>query len=174
MMDRITLRLPPDLVRRFDAAAAAHGGRSRYLRTLMERAAQTPLPEAAQGPSGAKSAKLTLRLSDDDMAMLEAEAGRAGLLRTQWAVMLIRRRLHGGLQLTPPEAMALINIRRELHRIGVNVNQIARALNTAVMEGAVLELEIAQLAAFAAEIREHLGGLDEVFAGNLAYWSAES
>lgn len=172
-MDRITLRLPPDLVCRFDAAAASRGGRSRYLRTVMEAAAQAPLPEATQAPPGAKSAKLTLRLAAEDMALLEAEAGRAGLLRTQWAVMLMRRRLHGRLQLAPPEALALIGVRRELHRIGVNINQIARALNTAVMEGAVLDLEIAQLAAFAAEIRGHLGGLDEAFAGNLAYWSAE-
>jgi len=172
-MDRITLRLPPDLARRFDAAAAARGGRSGYLRTIMEAAAQASLPAPQPGPSGAKSAKLTIRLTDADMGLLEAEAGRAGLLRTQWAVMLIRRRLHGRLQLTPREAMALINIRRELHRIGVNVNQIARALNTAVMAGAVLDLEVTQLAAFASEIRAHLNGLDEAFAGNLAYWSAE-
>lgn len=172
-MDRITLRLPPDLVRRFNAAAAARGGRSRYLRAVMEAAAQAPLPTPEPSPPGAKSAKLTVRLSDGDMATLEAEAGRAGLLRTQWAVMLIRGRLHGRLQLTPPEAMALIGIRRELHRIGVNINQIARALNTAVMEGTVLDLEVTQLAAFAAEIRAHLNGLDEAFAGNLAYWSAE-
>lgn len=172
-MDRITLRLPPDLVRRFDAAAVARGGRSRYLRAVMEAAAQAPLPATAPGPPGAKSAKLTLRLSDNDMARLEAEAARAGLLRTQWAAALIRRRLHGRLQLTPPEAVALIGVRRELHRIGVNINQIARALNTAVMEGSVLDLEIAQIAAFAAEIRGHLGGLNDAFAGNLAYWSAE-
>ena len=172
-MDRITLRLPPDLVRRFDAAAAARGGRSRYLRAIMERAAQASLSKPEQAPPGAKSAKLTLRLSDDDMARLEAEAARAGLLRTQWAAALIRRRLHGRLQLTPPESMALIGVRRELHRIGVNINQIARALNTAVMERSVLDLEVAQLAAFAAEIRAHLNGLDEAFAGNLAYWSAE-
>ncbi|WP_303699563.1 plasmid mobilization protein [Brevundimonas naejangsanensis] len=172
-MDRITLRLPPDLARRFDAAAVARGGRSRYLRAVMEAAAQAPLPAPEPGPPGARPAKLTLRLSDEDMARLEAEAARAGLLRTQWAAALIRRRLHGRLQLTPPEAMALIGVRRELHRIGVNINQIARALNTAVMEGSVLDLEIAQIAAFAAEIRGHLGGLDEAFAGNLAYWSAE-
>ncbi len=172
-MDRFTLRLPPDLARRFDAAAVAHGGRSRYLRTIMEAAAQAPLPEPEPGPLGAKSAKLTLRLSDDDMMRLEAEAAHAGLLRTQWAAALIRRRLHGRLQLSPPEAMALIGVRRELHRIGININQIARALNTAVMEGSVLDLEIAQIAAFAAEIRGHLGGLDDAFAGNLAYWSSE-
>ena len=172
-MDRITLRLPPDLVRRFDAAAASRGGRSRYLRTVMEAAAKAPLPAPEPGPTSAKSAKLTLRLSCDDMTRLEAEAARAGLLRTQWAAALIRRRLHGRLQLTPPEAMALIGVRRELHRIGVNINQITRALNTAVIEGAFLDLEIAQLAAFAAEIRGHLGGLDDAFAANLAYWSSD-
>lgn len=173
MMDRITLRLPPDLVRRFDAAAVARGGRSRYLRAVMEAAAQASLPTSESNPSDARSVKLTLRLTDDDMTRLEAEAARVGLLRTQWAVALIRRRLHGRLQLTPPEALALIGVRRELHRIGVNINQIARALNTAVMEGAVLDLEVAQLAEFAVEIRGHLGELDEVFTGNLAYWSAE-
>ena len=139
----------------------------------MEAAAQASLPALEPAQPGAKSGKLSLRLSDDDMGRLEAEAGRAGLLRTQWAAALIRRRLHGRLQPTPPEALALIGVRRELHRIGVNINQIARALNTAVMEGAVLDLEIAQLAAFAAEIRDHLAELDEAFAGNLAYWSAE-
>ena len=172
-MDRFTLRLPTDLARRFDAAAVARGGRSRYLRAIMETAAQAPLPAVEPASPGAKSAKLTIRLTDADMALLEAEADRAGLLRTQWAVMLIRRRLHGRLQLTPPEAITLIGVRRELHRIGVNINQIARALNTAVMEGSVLDLEIAQIAAFAAEIRGHLGGLDDAFAGNLAYWSVE-
>ncbi|GAW39749.1 Bacterial mobilisation protein [Brevundimonas sp. SH203] len=172
-MDRFTFRLPSDLARRFDATAADHGGRSRYLRTLMEAAAQVPLPAPEPGPPGTKSAKLTLRLADADLALLEAEAARAGLLRTQWAAALIRRRVRGRPQMTPPEALALIGIRRELHRIGVNINQIARALNTAVMEGAVLDLEVAQLAAFAAEIRGHLSGLDDVFAGNLAYWSAE-
>ncbi|MBA3999431.1 plasmid mobilization relaxosome protein MobC [Brevundimonas sp.] len=172
-MDRFTLRLPSDLARRFDAAAAPRGGRSRYLRSLMEAAVQSALPAPEPGPSGARSAKLTLRLPEPDMTALEAEAARAGLLRTQWAAALIRGRLHGGLQLTPPEAIALIGVRRELNRIGVNINQIARALNTAVLEGAVLELETAQLAAFAAEIRAHVRALDAAFAGNLAYWSGD-
>lgn len=172
-MDRFTLRVPPDLARRFDAAAVARGGRSRYLRAVMEAAAQASLPAPDPAPPSTKSAKLTLRLSDGDMARLEAEAARAGLLRTQWAAALIRRRLHGRLQLTPPEAIELIGVRRELRRIGVNINQIARALNTAVMEGSVLDLEIAQIAAFAAEVRAHIGGLDEAFAGNMAYWSSE-
>ncbi len=170
-MDRLTLRLPPDLIRRFDAAAAARGGRSRFLRRLMEEAAQAPLPEPSGAPAAGRSAKLTLRLGENDLALLEAEAVAQGLSRTQWSVALIRRRLHRRPQLSRPEALAFIEVQRELRRIGVNVNQIARALNTAVIEGTVLELEVAQLAAFADEIRAHLAGLRGAFEGNLAYWS---
>ena len=173
-MDRITLRLPPDLVRRFDAAAAGRGGRSRLLRRLMETAAQAPLPTPSEAAPGLRTGKLTVRLSEADLAALEAEAEAAGLSRTQWTVALIRRRLHGRPQLSRPEAFALIDVQRELRRIGVNVNQIARALNTAVMEGRVLDLEVAQLAAFQSEIRAHVLGLGDAFRGNLAYWEVEA
>ena len=172
-MDRLTLRLPPDLARRFDAAAAGRGGRSRLLRSLMEGVAQAPLPEPLRPPSGGKSGKLTLRLGEVDLALLEVEAASLSLSRTQWSVALIRRRLHGRPQFTRPEALAFIEVQRELRRIGVNINQIARALNTAVIEGSVLDLETAQLAAFGDEIRAHIAGLRDAFDGNLAYWSAE-
>lgn len=170
-MDRITVRLPPDLIRRFDAAAAERGGRSRLLRRLVERAAQASLPEPVQAPSRLPTSKLTLRLAEADLARLSAEAAAAGLSRTQWSVSLIRARLHRRPQLTPVEAVALIEIRRELRRIGVNINQIARALNTAVMEGQVLELELAQLAAFQAELGAWVEALGDALRGNLDYWA---
>ncbi len=170
-MDRLTVRLPPDLLRRFDAAAAGRGGRSRLLRSLIGGAAQAALPEPAAPVGNPRDAKLSLRLTAEDMALLEVEAARTGLSRTQWTVALIRRRLHGRPQLAPPEAITFVGIQRELRRIGVNVNQIARALNTAVLEGQVLDLEIAQLADFATEIRAHLAGVQEAFRGNLDYWS---
>lgn len=171
-MDRITLRLPPDLARRFDAAAASQGGRSRLLRRLMETAAQASVPEAEARPSGPLSTKLTLRLAEADVALLVAEAAASGLSRNQWVVALIRRRLHHRPQFRPSEQVALIEVRRELRRIGVNINQIARALNTAVMEGAVLDLELAQLAVFQAEIDGWVQALGDVFRGNLDYWSS--
>ena len=172
-MDRLTVRLSPDLIRRVDAAAETRGGRSRLLRRLMEEAAQASLPELSDSVSRPARAKLTLRLMPADLVRLEAEAASAGLSRTQWAVALIRARLHHRPQLARPEAVAFIEIQRELRRIGVNVNQIARALNTAVMDGAILDLETTQLDAFAREIRGHLSGLRDAFAGNLTYWSAE-
>ena len=173
-MDRITLRLPPDLTRRFDAAAAGQGGRSRLLRRLMESAAQAPLPTREEGPPTVRSGKLTLRLGETDLRLLEVEAAAMGLSRTQWSVALIRRRLHDRPQFSRPEALALIEVRRELRRIGVNINQIARALNTAVMDGVVLDLELAQLGAFQAEISAWVDALGEAFEGNLAYWAPAS
>lgn len=173
-MDRITVRLPPDLIRRFDAAAAGRGGRSRLLRRLIERAAQASLPEPAQPLARLPTGKLTLRLADADLAALTAEAEAAGLSRTQWSVALIRARLHRRPQLTPVEAVALIEFRRELRRIGVNINQIARALNTAVMEGQVLDLELAQLSAFQAELGGLADALGDALRGNLDYWAPGS
>jgi hypothetical protein len=170
-MDRLTVRLPPDLIRRFDAAAAGRGGRSRFLRSLIEGAAQAALPELDAGPVSRMDAKLSLRLKAADIALLEAEAERTGLSRTQWTVALIRRRLHERPQLSPSEAIAFVGVQRELRRIGVNLNQIARALNTAVLEGKVLDLEVSQLGDFAVEIRAHLGGLQDAFRGNLDYWA---
>lgn len=172
-MDRITLRVSPDLIRRFDAAATGQGGRSRLLRRLMETTARMPLPAPEHAPPSARPGKLTLRLGEADLARLEAEAAAVGLSRTQWSVALIRRRLHGRPQFSRVEAVALIECRRELRRIGVNINQIARALNTAVMEGAVLDLERAQLAAFQAEIGGWVAALGEAFDGNLDYWSVQ-
>ncbi len=173
-MDRLTLRVSPDLVRRFDAVAASQGGRSRLLRRLMEGAAHAPFPAPEEAPHGGRSGKLTLRLDEADLGLLEREAAARGLSRTQWSVALIRRRLHHRPQFSRSEALTLIEVRRELRRIGVNINQIARALNTAVMEGVVLDLELAQLGVFEAEISAWVDALGEAFEGNLAYWTPAS
>lgn len=172
-LPHFSVRLDDDLAARFDAVAAGRGGRSRLLRRVIEDAAAAE----AGGPSVAlrgwpTSAKLTLRLTETDRAALEREARRAGLSRTQWAVALLRRRLHDRPQLTPPSAQAFIGVQRELRRIGVNVNQIARALNAAVLPGRVLDLEIAQMDGLGDQIRHELRGLRAAFEGDLGYWDA--
>lgn len=169
-MDRITLRLPPDLLARFDAAATGRGGRSRLLRRLIEGAAQASLPAPSAAPLTPAAAKLTVRLTGADLARLEVEADALGLSRTQWTVALIRARLHGRPQLGRSDGTAFLDARRELRRIGVNINQIARALNTAVLDGQVLDLEVAQLAAFQVEIAAWIDALGDAFRGNLDYW----
>lgn len=173
-MDRFTVRLPPDLACRFDAAASACGGRSRLLRRLIEASAADGDPGAEPAPAEPLTGKLTLRLGAVDLAAVEAAAVAVGLSRTQWAVALVRRRLHGRPQLSPPEAAAFIEVQRDLRRIGVNLNQIARTVNATVPGGRAPDLELARIVAFAEEVRGGLSGLRRAFEGNLDYWSAGS
>ena len=72
-MDRFTVRLPPDLAGRFDAAASACGGRSRLLRRLIEASAADGDPRSGPVLAEPLTGKLTLRLGAADLAAVEAE-----------------------------------------------------------------------------------------------------
>lgn len=170
-MANLSIRVADDLLARFDAAAGGQGGRAPTLRRLMDQAAV-----AAPAPVGrlpTRPLKLTVRLAEEDGADLAREAAAMGLTPNGWAAALIRHRLHGRPTFRRSEGVALLAIQGEVRRIGVNVNQIARALNTAVMEGKVLELEVAYLADLQTELRAHMSTLRGAFDGNLAYWAAE-
>ena len=168
------LRLPDDLATRFDGWAAERGGRSPALRHLIEQASAPPAPSCEQpGRLGSRPTKLTVRLAPADGRGLDAAAAEMGLTRNAWAAALIRRRLHARPTFRRSDELSLLAMQTELRRVGVNVNQIARALNTAVMEGKILDLELAYLDDLRAEIRGHMLALHEAFEGNLAYWQGE-
>lgn len=162
------VRLSDELAERFDRAAAGQGGRSVLLRRLIDQTAGA-VPGAPLLVAG-RPAKLTVRLTDGDLIALARVAAELGLTPNAWAAALIRRRLSNTPTFSRIGEDTLIAIQTELRRIGVNVNQMARALNTAVLEGRVLELEMAQAAAFRAELRDHLDGLRAALRGNLDYW----
>jgi len=168
------VRVPDELGARFDNWAGARGGRSPALRKLIGEACHRPVSRrSTPGRLAARPAKLTVRLAATDARGLGAAAAEMGLTPNAWAAALVRRRLHERPTFPAEQALAVLAIQAELRRIGVNINQIARALNTAVMEGKVLDLEVASLAAFQAEIRGHLRALRETFDGNLAYWQTD-
>lgn len=170
-MANLSLRVSDELLARFDAAAGDQGGRAPMLRKLMEQAvAAAPSP---RGRLPARPVKLTVRLAAEDGAGLAREATAMGLTPNSWAAALVRHRLTGKPTFPRLEAVTLLAIHGEVRRIGVNVNQIARALNTAVVEGKVLDLEVAALEALRTELRAHLSSLRQAFAGNLAYWATE-
>jgi hypothetical protein len=167
----LSLRVSDDLLARFDAAAGSQGGRASTLRRLMGQAAASSPSPGGRLPT--RPLKLTIRLTGDDGDGLAREAAAMGLTPNGWAAALIRRRLHGKPTFPRTEAIALLAIQGEVRRIGVNVNQIARALNTAVMEGKVLDLELAYLDALRTELRAHMFTLRDAFEGNLAYWAVQ-
>lgn len=173
-MANFNVRVPDDLATSFDGWAAERGGRSPALRHLIEQACTSPAPSCAKRARlAARPVKLTVRLAAADGQGLDAAAAEMGLTRSAWAAALIRRRLHARPTFRRSDELSLLAMQTELRRIGVNVNQIARALNTAVMEGKVLDLELAYLDDLRAEIRAHMLALREAFEGNLAYWQIE-
>lgn len=171
------VRLPDEIHARFDAAAAADGGRSRVLRRLVESYV------AAQGEGSAamvddlawrtrgRGEKLTVRLRPDELAALDAASRERGVRRTTWLTAVVRARLLGRPTLSADESAAYVLTHRELNRIGVNLNQIARAMNTAVLEGSVLNAELHTIEAARSEIRELVQGVRAAFRGNVDYWA---
>lgn len=173
-MANFNVRVSDDLAARFDAWAAAEGGRSPALRHLIHRACAASAPAYAAGRLSRRPAKLTVRLTAADAEGLAEAAADVGLTPNAWVAALVRRRLHNRPTFRPAEEAAVLAVQAEVRRIGVNVNQIARALNTAVMEGKVLDLEMAYLEGLRTELRVHVSTLREAFAGNLAYWEGGS
>lgn len=170
-MANFNVRIPDDMADRFDAWAAAEGGRSPALRHLIDRACG-PGRSLPPGRLPLRPAKLTVRLAADDAEGLSSAAAEMGLTPNAWVAALVRSRLRSKPTFARAEEIAVIAVQGELRRIGVNVNQIARALNTAVMEGKVLDLEIAYLDDLRTELRAHMSTLRQAFEGNLNYWDA--
>lgn len=170
-MALFNVRLDDQLAGRFDAWAEGRGGRSAALRHVIRGACQeTRLIDRRPAPAQVRSAKLTVRLSAADARGLAAAAEEMELTPNGWAAAVLRWRLAGRVTFSPAEAAALQRIQGEIHRIGININQIARALNTAVMEGKVLDLEMAAIADLRTELRAHMSTIGQVHAGLQGYW----
>jgi len=167
------VRVPDDLASRFNARAAAFGGRSARLRQLIEGDCADAGVAAGGPPKLRTAARLMVRLAAPEAAHVTAQAARLALPRAGWVAALVRRHGRGTPTFGTVDTYALVAVQAELRRIGVNVNQIARAMNTAVMEGRVLAAELTSIDDFRQELSAHLTAVREAFAGNLAYWDAE-
>ncbi|WP_421937310.1 MobC family plasmid mobilization relaxosome protein [Phenylobacterium sp.] len=169
-MANFNVRVPDAMAARFDAWAGPRGGRSPALRHLIDRASADTARGVGGDRLGGRPLKLTVRLTAGDGDLLAAAASDLGLTPNAWLAALARARLQARPTFSRSGELALIAIQGELRRIGVNVNQIARALNTAVLEGRVLDTELTAVADLRRELRGHILALREGFEGNLAYW----
>jgi len=163
-----SVRVSEDLARRFDAAAGLAGGRSALLRRVIMEAAGAAA--ADHRPVPRDGARLMVRLAPAEARFVDAEAAVMGLSRAGWVAALVRRRAHGRPGFGRADELALRVTQGELRRIGLNVNRIARALDTTAMDGRRPDLELAGLEGLRVEIRAHMVGLRHAFEGNLAYW----
>jgi hypothetical protein len=166
-------RVSDELAARFDAAATLAGGRSALLRRLVGEAVRGVPDEPPATQRAPSASRLMVRLGPAETDHVDAEAGAMGLRRAGWVAALVRRHATGRPAFDRSQELALIAIQGELRRIGVNVNQIARALNTAVLEGRVLETELTYIDDLRRELAHHMRAVRDAFEGNLAYWAVD-
>ena len=169
-MPIFSVRLFDDLAARFDAAAASQGGRSALLRRLMSEAA-VPGPPAVAKPLAV--AQVRVGFDAVTAGHVEREAAAMGMGRGSWVAALARRHAQARPTLSRREEIAVLAIQADVHRIGLNVNQIARTLTTAVLEGRVLDLDLSEVRAFQLELRGQMAAVRDAVAGNLAYWDVD-
>lgn len=104
------------------------------------------------------------------MRQLADTARQRGMTRTGWIVALVRSRLGSPVQHSLEELASLRAIVRELNRIGGNINQIARAANTSVLQGRVVEPDLSAIRDDRTAIDLALAQLLGALAGNADYW----
>ena len=83
-----------------------------------------------------RSAVLTVRLNKPDLAGLDELAKKHGLSRAESARSVLTRAVDV-FQAEPRETEAILELTQQLHTVGGNLNQIARALNLAAAKGAL-------------------------------------
>lgn len=168
------LRLPPDLAARLKAESRTLGGTpSAFLRLLVERHFGEGAASATDGAlldEGANNARMTLRLREEEIAAVEELARARGLTRAAWVRGLVRARLFNRPVMPVDEDQVYRRAVSELHRIGINLNQIARAMNTAVMEGQLVRSEAQSIEEARKEIRQIAADLRQALNGQLDYW----
>ena len=164
----ISTHVDRGLAERFRALArATDGSVSAALRRILS---ETVAGKPPQAPLGASGYRVTIRLKEAErLALLAASRGRqtspSVWLRCLAVVHLGRRP-----QWNEQEVAELRAVFTELRRIGTNLNQVARALNVAVLSGeypagqGTAALEAADL------VRSETRRVVAVITGNFDYW----
>ncbi|WP_247777625.1 plasmid mobilization relaxosome protein MobC [Bradyrhizobium sp. CW1] len=114
--------------------------------------------------------KVTVRFRESELRQLAEVSHQRGMTRTGWIVALVRSRLASPVQHSPSEHDALRAIVRELNRIGGNINQIARAANTSVLQGRAVESDLSAIQEAKLVIEKELAHVRNALNGNADYW----
>jgi len=170
----IHIVMSEELLSRFDAVAAGHESRAALLRALMAQAVEEPVLASIAPKGPRKSAVTGLHLTKPELLALDRESATMGLSRSGWVSALIRRRISRKPTLDRSDQYCLVAMQADLRRTANNVNQIARRLDEAAANGAVLNPDARYFHDLRTEIRAHMTALRSAIEGNLAYWRVEA
>jgi len=153
---------------RFKAwARGTEGGGAAALRKLVTQAVDGCDPGP---PAGSSGYRVTVRLKDAERAELLLAARSRGTSPANWLRSLAIVHLARRPQWNPAEMDALRELFVEVRRIGNNVNQIAHAMNVAILAGDCPpgQGEAAREAAML--LRAETRRIVAVMSGNFDYW----
>ena len=111
---------------------------------------------------------MELRLTPSEHAALVARAKAEGSHPSTWVVAMVRTLLTQQPTLLPPERDALARSNQQLLAIGRNLNQIAKALNSAPRDRTALRAEL--LTALSTRIQTHTSLVSDVLRRTLERW----
>ena len=114
------------------------------------------------------SRQVSFRLTPSEYAALATRAKTEGYRPTHWLIALIRVQLTRQASLSEPERQAVAHSTKQLLALGRNLNQIARALNTAPAQQTAVRLQL--LTDLSTRIRAHVDQITALTRASLERW----
>ena len=154
---------------RFRALADGAGGVSALLRRLVGRETRAPIggtPEPEPGRAACRS--VHVRLGERERGQLRQRAAQAGMTPAAYVRALAKAHLLDEPQWSRDEAAALYALTEQVRSIGRNLNQIARAINAAVIKGEYPKGQGREAKEAASLVQAELDKLAVISGGNLA------
>ena len=137
------------------------------LGSVLRTSALDEVPSSPEEGTGNRQARLTVRLSPEDLRLLKARAEGRSLAGGTYAAVVLRFHLRQVVPLPKEELMALKRGVAELSAIGRNLNQIARASSREEQVSLPGRRETIAMLKIAEALRDHIKALVKA---NTAAW----
>lgn len=137
---------------------------------LIEHGAAQPTHQVQMvaGEEERPTLRKKVSMTPSEFAAVEALAKSEGFSAPKWIVALIRGRLTGQPQFGQPELEALTSSNLQLMKIGRNLNQLAKALNTAPHERGAFRVDLIEQIDSA--IKVHTGKVAGLVSASTRRW----
>lgn len=131
-------------------------------------AASSPTAEVVPSEPERPTRRKEIALTPSELARVEEIAQAEGFSATKWLAGLVRARLTATPQFGQRELELLAGSNLQLLKIGRNLNQVAKALNTSPHERRVYRVELIE--ELESLIREHTKTVSDVMTANVERW----
>ena len=168
----VSTHIDRETERAFDAWARTRGGKAAALRGLIRDVVGASVPDKAPAATGITA--LHVRLSQQERDVLRQAAAQKGMAPSTWVRSLVRAHVLRRPQWGEFERQGLASVLTALSRIGTNVNQIARAMNVAVLKGEYSAGQGSEAREAAAEVKHAISQLAGMVGRDLDYWGADT